>query len=278
MNVDRFKELREAAASGNQEAATALSKLNQQFEGLRDTQADRHIDNISAAFDELNQSTNVTSSQLADVLQATQAFVNVFQGTGGLIQDDVARATELIDDIQARLNSVRREEQLPKTERQRRRSQADEEPESAIEQITEQRQKELQAQVEVAKELFQIRKDIREAENQAEIDAAEEQARALLRVNGRFVSQFIELRGLIADEAIAQAERLRDQSLSRLSGEVEERQALYEDDLKAQRQVEQAKRQGKREYLRFRRVSCWIKDKESARGSTGFDSTRRTRS
>ena len=83
-----------------------------------------------------------------------------------------------------------------------------------IEQITEQRQKELQAQVEVARELFQIRKDIREAENQAEIDAAEEQATALLRVNGRFVSQFIELRGLIADEAIAQAERLRDQSLS----------------------------------------------------------------
>ena len=243
VNVDRFKELREAAASGNQEAATALSKLNQQFEGLRDTQADRHIDNISAAFDELNQSTNVTSSQLADVLQATQAFVNVFQGTGGLIQDDVARATELIDDIQARLNSVRREEQLPKTERQRRRSQADEEPESQIEQIREQRQAELEAQVEVARQLFQIRKDIREAENQAEIDAAEEQATALLRVNGRFVSQFIELRGLITDEAIAQAERLRDQSLSRLSGEVEERQALYEDDLKAQRQVEQAKRQ-----------------------------------
>ena len=243
VNVDRFKELREAAASGNQEAATALSKLNQQFEGLRDTQADRHVDNLSAAFDELNQSTNVTSSQLADVLQATQAFVNVFQGTGGLIQDDVARAAELIDDIQARLNSVRREEQLPKTERQRRKSQADEEPESQIEQITEQRQKELQAQVEVARELFQIRKDIREAENQAEIDAAEEQAAALLRVNGRFVSQFIELRGLITDEAIAQAERLRDQSLARLSNEVEERQALYEDDLKAQRQVEQAKRQ-----------------------------------
>ena len=243
VNVDRFKELREAAASGNQEAATALSKLNQQFEGLRDTQADRHVDNLSAAFDELNQSTNVTSSQLADVLQATQAFVNVFQGTGGLIQDDVARATELIDDIQARLNSVRREEQLPKTERQRRKSQADEEPESAIEGIREQRQAELQAQVEVARELFQIRKDIREAENQAEIDAAEEQARALLRVNGRFVSQFIELRGLITDEAIAQAERLRDQSLARLSNEVEERQALYEDDLKAQRQVEQAKRQ-----------------------------------
>ena len=243
VNVDRFKELREAAASGNQEAATALSKLNQQFEGLRDTQADRHIDNISAAFDELNQSTNVTSSQLADVLQATQAFVNAFQGTGGLIQDDVARATELIDDIQARLNSVRREEQLPKTERQRRRSQADEEPESQIERITEQRQAELEAQVAVARQLFQIRKDIREAENQAEIDAAEEQATALLRVNGRFVSQFIELRGLITDEAIAQAERLRDQSLARLSNEVEERQALYEDDLKAQRQVEQAKRQ-----------------------------------
>ena len=241
VNADRFKELREAAASGNQEAATALSKLNQQFDNLRDTQADRHIDNVSAAFDELNQSTNVTSSQLADVLQATQAFVNAFQGTGGLIQDDVARATELIDDIQARLNSVRQEEQLPK--RQRRKSQADEEPESQIEQIREQRQAELQAQVDVARELFQIRKDIREAENQAEIDAAEEQATALLRVNGRFVSQFIELRGLIADEAIAQAERLRDQSLARLATEVEERQALYEDDLKAQKQVEQAKRQ-----------------------------------
>ena len=91
--------------------------------------------------------------------------------------------------------------------------------------------------------MFQIRKDIREAENQAEIDAAEEQATALLRVNGRFVSQFIELRVLIADEAIAQAERLRDQSLALLANEVEERQALYEDDLKSQRQVEQAKRQ-----------------------------------
>ena len=241
VNVDRFKELREAAASGNQEAATALSKLNQQFEGLRDTQADRHIDNLSAAFDELNQSTNVTSSQLADVLQVTQAFANAFQGTGGLITDDVARAAELIADIQTRLNSVRQEEQLPK--RQRRKSQADEEPESQIERITEQRQAELEAQVDVARELFQIRKDIREAENQAEIDAAEGQAAALLRVNGRFVSQFIELRGLITDEAIAQSETLRDQSLALLANEVEARQALYEDDLKSQRQVEQAKRQ-----------------------------------
>ena len=241
VNVDRFKELKESAESGNQEAATALSKLNQQFEGLRDTQADRHIDNLSAAFDELNQSTNVTPGQLEGVLQATQAFANAFQGTGGLIADDVARAAELIDDIQARLNSVRQEEQLPK--RQRRKSQADEEPESQIERITEQRQAELQAQVDVARELFQIRKDIREAENQAEIDAAEEQAAALLRVNGRFVSQFIELRGLITDEAIAQSETLRDQSLALLANEVEERQALYEDDLKSQRQVEAAKRQ-----------------------------------
>ena len=62
-------------------------------------------------------------------------------------------------------------------------------------------------------------------------------------MNGRFVSQFIELRGLIADEAIDQAERLRDESLALLANEVEARQALYEDDLKAQRQVEQAKRQ-----------------------------------
>ena len=237
VNADRFKELRDAAASGNQEAATALAKLNQEFEGLRDTQADRHVDNLSAAFDELSQSANVTSSQLEAVLQATQAFASAFQGTGGLITDDVARAAELIDDIQARLNSVRQEEQLPK--RQRRKSQADEEPESQVER----RQAELEAQVDVARELFQIRKDIREAENQAEIDAAEEQATALLRVNGRFVSQFIELRGLIADEAIAQSETLRDQSLALLANEVEERQALYEDDLKAQRQVEQAKRQ-----------------------------------
>ena len=241
VNADRFTELGEAAASGNQEAATALSKLNQQFEGLRDTQADRHVDNLSAAFDELSQSANVTSSQLEAVLEATQAFASAFQGTGGLITDDVARAAELIDDIQTRLNSVRQEEQLPK--RQRRKSQADEEPESQIERITEQRQAELQAQVDVARELFQIRKDIREAENQAEIDAAEEQSAALLRVNGRFVSQFIELRGLITDEAIAQSETLRDQSLALLANEVEERQALYEDDLKAQRQVEQAKQQ-----------------------------------
>ena len=185
VNADRFTELGEAAASGNQEAATALSKLNQQFEGLRDTQADRHVDNLSAAFDELSQSANVTSSQLEAVLQATQAFENAFQGTGGLITDDVARAAELIVDIQTRLNSVRREEQLPEPERQR---QADEEPESQIGRITEQRQAELEAQVEVARQLFQIRKDIREAENQEEIDAAEEQASALLRVNGRFVT------------------------------------------------------------------------------------------
>ena len=241
VNADRFTELGDAAASGNQEASKALTNLNQQFEGLRDTQADRHIDNLSAAFDELNQSTNVTPGQLEDVLQATQAFANAFQGTGGLIADDVARAAELIDDIQARLNSVRQEEQLPK--RQRRKSQADEEPESQIERITEQRQAELEAQVDVARELFQIRKDIRESENQAEIDAAEEQATALLRVNGRFVSQFIELRVLIANEAIAQAERLRDQSLALLANEVEERQALYEDDLKSQGRSKQAKRQ-----------------------------------
>ena len=240
VNADRFTELGEAAASGNQEAATALSKLNQQFEGLRDTQADRHVDNLSAAFDELSQSANVTSSQLEAVLQATQAFENAFQGTGGLLTDDVARAAELITVIQTQLNSVRREEQLPEPERQR---QADEEPESQIGRITEQRQAELEAQVEVARQLFQIRKDIRESENQEEIDAAEEQASELLRVNGRFVSQFIELRGLIADEAIDQSETLRDQSLALLANEVEARQALYEDDLKAQRQVEQAKRQ-----------------------------------
>ena len=86
VNADRFKELRDAAASGNQEAATALAKLNQEFEGLRDTQADRHVDNLSAAFDELSQSANVTSSQLEAVLQATQAFASAFQGTGGLIK------------------------------------------------------------------------------------------------------------------------------------------------------------------------------------------------
>ena len=119
VNADRFKELGEAASSGNQEAATALANLNQQFEGLRDTQADRHVDNLSAAFDELSQSANVTSSQLEAVLQATQAFENAFQGTGGLITDDVARATELIADIQRRLNSIRREERLPEPERQR---------------------------------------------------------------------------------------------------------------------------------------------------------------
>ena len=209
-------------------------------------------------------------AKLADVLQATQAFANAFQGTGGLIADDVARAAELIDDIQARLNSVRQEEQLPK--RQRRKSQADEEPESQIERIREQRQAELEAQVDVARELFQIRKDIREAENQAEIDAAEGQAAALLRVNGRFVSQFIELRGLIADEAIAQAERLTDQSLALLANEVEERQALYEDDLKSQRQVEQAKQQEDEKTYDFDVFLTDLRTKNRASGGAGFDS------
>ena len=271
VNADRFKELGEAAASGNQEAATALSKLNQQFEGLRDTQADRHIDNLSAAFDELGQSAGVTSSQLEAVLQATQAFASAFQGTGGLITDDVARATELIADIQTRLNSVRREEQLPETAEVPEASEAQtKRVREQVERVRERGKKELQAQVEVARELFRIRKAIREAENQEEIDAAEEQATALLRLNGRFVSQFIELRGLIADEAIGQAERLRDESLSLLSGEVEERQARYEDDLKSQRQVEQAKRQENQKTYDFDALLTGLRTKNRQEAAQGL--------
>ena len=110
VNVDRFKELREAAASGNQEAATALSKLNQQFEGLRDTQADRHVDNLAAAFEKLTKTTDPSRKQLEAILKSADAFVQIFQGGADVLQDDVSRALGLISQVREQLQGLTADE------------------------------------------------------------------------------------------------------------------------------------------------------------------------
>ena len=304
VNVDRFKELREAAASGNQEAATALSKLNQQFEGLRDTQADRHVDNLAAAFEKLTKTTDPSRKQLEAILKSADAFVQIFQGGADVLQDDVSRALGLISQVREQLQGLTADEL--RLEAHDEGAQALTEAllrfydlQSTVQEdagVDAQRSAEKQATayirayqdsidpavLNVVESVKLLREEVRgtiqdlervQAQDTLKLDVRGEiggdQRDALAElfdlnqaVQGNITQNQIEnyrkrvdaLAQTLADETLnlqahipeveALQERLRDARLSLLEGEIQERDALYEDDLKAQSQVEEAKRQG----------------------------------
>ena len=109
-NADAFEDLGKSAASGNQEAAKSLADLNKQLDGIRDTQADRHIDNLSAAFNRLTSATDPSRKQLEAILKSAEAFVATFQGGAAVLQDDVGRASELIGNIRSQLQDLSSDE------------------------------------------------------------------------------------------------------------------------------------------------------------------------
>ena len=304
VNVDRFKELREAAASGNQEAATALSKLNQQFEGLRDTQADRHVDNLAAAFEKLTKTTDPSRKQLEAILKSADAFVQIFQGGADVVQDDVTRALGLISQVREQLQALSEDELRLETHDIGAQGLTDAllrfyDLQSTVQEdakIDAQRSAEKQATayirayrdsidpavLNVVESVKLLREEVRgtiqdlervQAQDTLKLDVRGEiggdQRDALAElfdlnqaVQGNITQNQIEnyrkrvdaLAQTLADETLnlqahipeveALQERLRDARLSLLEGEIQERDALYEDDLKAQSQVEEAKRQG----------------------------------
>ena len=109
-NADAFEDLGKSAASGNQEAAKSLADLNKQLDGIRDTQADRHIDNLSAAFNRLTSATDPSRKQFEAILKSAEAFVATFQGGAAVLQDDVGRASELIGNIRSQLQDLSSDE------------------------------------------------------------------------------------------------------------------------------------------------------------------------
>ena len=106
LNADAFEELGKAAASGNQEAIDALDKLNTSLNNLRNTQAERHLDNLSLAFENLQQSGDATRRQYEDILRSAQGFVKAFQDGPDVLQDDVTRAQELISNLRSQLQAL----------------------------------------------------------------------------------------------------------------------------------------------------------------------------
>ena len=109
LNAEAFEDLRKAAASGNQEAIDALEKLNTGIDELRDAQADRHIENLSTAFEHLTESTEASRQEFEAILASAEAFVDAFQGGADVVQDDVARALAFIGQVREQLQTIDRD-------------------------------------------------------------------------------------------------------------------------------------------------------------------------
>ena len=106
LNIDAYGKLENAAASGNQEAVKGLSAVNKELNTLRDAAADRHIDNLSAAFENLIKTTDPSRKQLEAILKSADAFVQTFQGGADVVQDDVTRALGLISQVREQLQAL----------------------------------------------------------------------------------------------------------------------------------------------------------------------------
>ena len=91
LNTDAYGKLENAAASGNQEAVKGLSAINKELNTLRDAAADRHIDNLSTAFENLTKTTDLSRKQFEAILKSAEAFVATFQGGAAVLQDDVGQ-------------------------------------------------------------------------------------------------------------------------------------------------------------------------------------------
>ena len=302
-NADAFEDLGKSAASGNQEAAKSLADLNKQLDGIRDTQADRHIDNLSAAFNRLTSATDPSRKQFEAILKSAEAFVATFQGGAAVLQDDVGRASELIGNIRSQLQDLSSDEitlELHAEEaedltraltdfhdlqrdvqedagldaRQSAEQQATayirayrdsidpailnlvesvkllrEEVRGSIQDLEalnlqdklriELNEENLSPVADFFTELVDLQQAAQGDLTRSQIDSLEKRSKALQQYLSDDTANFV---AYVSDiEAID--ETLTDKSLSLLEGVVQARQAQYDDDLRSQRQVEEAKRQ-----------------------------------
>ena len=302
-NADAFEDLGKSAASGNQEAAKSLADLNKQLDGIRDTQADRHIDNLSAAFNRLTSATDPSRKQFEAILKSAEAFVATFQGGAAVLQDDVGRASELIGNIRSQLQDLSSDEitlELHAEEaedltraltdfhdlqrdvqedatldaRQSAEQQATayirayrdsidpailnlvesvkllrEEVRGTIQDLeTLNLQDELRIELNAENlspvtDFFTELVDLQQAAQgdltRSQIDSLEKRSQALRQYLSDDTANFV----AYASDIEAIDETLQDKSLSLLEGVVQAREALFRDEARTQRQVEEAKRQ-----------------------------------
>ena len=302
-NADAFEDLGKSAASGNQEAAKSLADLNKQLDGIRDTQADRHIDNLSAAFNRLTSATDPSRKQFEAILKSAEAFAVTFQGGAAVLQDDVGRASELIGNIRSQLQDLSSDEitlELHAEEaedltraltdfhdlqrdvqedatldaRQSAEQQATayirayrdsidpailnlvesvkllrEEVRGSIQDLEtlnlqdklriELNEENLSPVADFFTELVDLQQAAQGYLTRSQIDSLEKRSKALRQYLLDDTAHFI----AYADDIEAIDETLTDKSLSLLEGAVQAREALFRDEARTQRQVEQAKRQ-----------------------------------
>ena len=303
LNTDAYEELEKSAASGNQEAVKGLSAVNKELNTLRDTAADRHIDNLSAAFKNLTSATDPSRKQFEAILKSAEAFAVTFQGGAAVLQDDVARVLGLISQVREQLQAL--------SEDDLRLDVHDEGAQSLSEallrfydlQSTVQEDAGLDAQQSAEKQATAYIRAYRDSIDPAILNLVESVKTLRAEVRGTiqdleilnqqdafklelneenlspvadFFTELVDLeqaaqgdltRSQIdnlnkrtqalkenllesdfnfqsyADDIEAIEERLADKSLALLADTVEARQAQYDDDLRSQRQAEQAKRQ-----------------------------------
>ena len=302
-NTDAFTKLGEAAASGNQQAIKGINDLNESLNELRETQADRHVDNLSTAFNSLTNTTDSSRKQFEAILKSAEAFVATFQGGAAVLQDDVGQVLTLIGNIRSQLqdlssdeitlelhaegaedltraltdfHDLQRDVQEDATldARQSAEQQATayirayrdsidpailnlvesvkllrEEVRGSIQDLEalnlqdklriELNEENLSPVADFFTELVDLQQAAQGDLTRSQIDSLEKRSQALRQYLYDDTAHF----GAYASDIEAIDETLTDKSLSLLEGVVQARQAQYDDDLKAQRQVEQAKRQ-----------------------------------
>ena len=303
LNTDAYAELEKTAASGNQEAVKGLDAVNKAFNTLRDTAADRHIDNLSDAFENLASTTDSSRKQFEAILKSAEAFAVTFQGGADVLQDDVARALGLISQVREQLQALSEDELSLETHDEGAQSLSEAllrfyDLQSTVQEdagIDAQQSAEKQATayirayrdsidpailnlVESVKvlrtelrgsvqdlEALNLRDELRielNAENlspvtdfftelvdlqqaaqgnltRSQLDGLEKRSQALRQYLSDDTANFV----AYASDIEAIDETLQSQRLSLLEGVVQARQAQYDDDLRTQRQAEQAKRQ-----------------------------------
>ena len=303
LNTDAYEKLEKAAASGNQDAVKGLSAVNKELNTLRDTAADRHIDNLSAAFKNLTSATDPSRKQFEAILKSAEAFAVTFQGGAAVLQDDVARALGLISQVREQLQDLSKDDlrldvhdegaqslseallrfyDLQSTVQEDARLDAQQSAEKqATAYIRAYRDSIDPAILNLVESVRLLREEVRgsiqdlealnlqdelrielNAENlspvtdfftelvdlqqaaqgdltRSQIDNLEKRSQALRQYLSDDTANFV----AYASDIEAIDETLQSQRLSLLEGEVEARQAQYDDDLRTQRQVEEAKRQ-----------------------------------
>ena len=311
LNTDAYEELEKAAASGNQEAVKGLNDLNKSINELRDTQADRHIDNLSAAFKNLTSATDPSRKQFEAILKSAEAFVATFQGGAAVLQDDVGRASELIGNIRSQLQDLSSDEitlelhaeeaeDLTRALTDFHDLQRDVQEDAGLD-AQQSAEKQATAYIRAYRdtidpvilnlvesvkllreevrgsiqdlETLNLRDELRielNAENlspvadfftelvdlqqaaqgyltRSQIDSLEKRSQALRQYLSDDTANFV----AYASDIEAIDETLTDKSLSLLEGAVQAREALFRDEARTQRQVEQAKRQEKEKTYDF---------------------------